>query len=100
MRQAKQSADVAAANILSVLANRSYRYLFISQICSLLASSMAVIGLYLTAFAVSGWDAGAAIGLALAVKMAAANLANQRGLGLTAGSGKYGNGRGQWQISN
>ena len=57
--------------MLSPLANRTYRHLFLAQVLSLLGSGLATIALGLLAYDLAGADAGAVLGTALAIKMVA-----------------------------
>ncbi|WP_416877461.1 MFS transporter [Litorimonas sp.] len=55
--------------MIKILANRTYRHLFIAQIVSLVGTGLATIALGLLAFDLEGADAGAVLGTALAIKM-------------------------------
>lgn len=57
--------------MLGVLANRSYRHLFLAQVVALIGTGLATVALGLLAFALAGDNAGAVLGTALAIKMAA-----------------------------
>lgn len=57
--------------MLSVLANRTYRHLFLAQVIALVGTGLATVALGLLAFEIAGKDAGAVIGTALAIKMVA-----------------------------
>jgi MFS family permease len=57
--------------MLSVLASRVYRHLFLAQVVALLGTGLATVALALLAFELAGEDAGAVLGTALAVKMLA-----------------------------
>lgn len=57
--------------MLSVLANRVYRRLFLAQVSALLGSGLATVALALLAFDLAGDRAGAVLGTALAIKMVA-----------------------------
>jgi MFS family permease len=57
--------------MLSPLADRTYRWLFLAQVLSLLGTGLATIALGLLAFELAGADAGAVLGTALAIKMVA-----------------------------
>ena len=57
--------------MLSVLANLTYRRLFTAQIASLVGTGLATVALALLAFDLSGGEAGAVLGTALALKMIA-----------------------------
>ena len=57
--------------MLDVLADRTYRYLFASQIVALLGTGLATVALGLLAYSLAGADAGTVLGTALAIKMIA-----------------------------
>jgi MFS family permease len=57
--------------MLSVLANRTYRHLFLAQVVSLVGTGLATVALGLLAFDLAGDRAGAVLGTALAIKMIA-----------------------------
>ncbi len=57
--------------MLDVLANRSYRHLFLAQVIALVGTGLATIALGLLAYDLAGADAGAVLGTALAIKMVA-----------------------------
>ena len=57
--------------MLKVLSNRTYRHLFTAQIIALVGTGLATIALGLLAYDIAGGDAGAVLGTALAIKMAA-----------------------------
>jgi MFS family permease len=57
--------------MLGVLANRTYRHLFLAQVVSLLGTGLATVALGLLAFDLAGDRAGAVLGTALAIKMIA-----------------------------
>lgn len=57
--------------MLSVLANRTYRHLFLAQVIALVGTGLATVALGLLAFDLAGADAGAVLGGALAIKMVA-----------------------------
>ena len=57
--------------MLSVLANRTYRHLFLAQVIALVGTGLATVALGLLAFEIAGANAGAVIGTALAIKMVA-----------------------------
>ena len=57
--------------MLSPLANRTYRHLFLAQVLSLLGTGLATVALGLLAYELAGADAGAVLGTALAIKMVA-----------------------------
>ena len=57
--------------MLEVLANRTYRHLFLAQVIALLGTGLATVALGLLAFDLAGANAGAVLGTALAIKMLA-----------------------------
>ena len=57
--------------MLSVLAKRTYRHLFLAQVIALLGTGFATIALGLLAFELAGEAAGTVLGTALAIKMMA-----------------------------
>ncbi len=57
--------------MLSVLANRTYRHLYLAQVIALVGTGLATVALALLAFQIAGGEAGAVLGTALAIKMAA-----------------------------
>lgn len=57
--------------MLSVLANRAYRHLFLAQAVAMLGTGLATVALALLAYDLAGADAGAVLGTALAIKMLA-----------------------------
>ncbi|PZU79616.1 MAG: MFS transporter [Sphingomonas sp.] len=57
--------------MLSVLANRTYRHLFLAQVIALIGTGLATVALGLLAYDIAGGDAGAVLGTALAIKMIA-----------------------------
>lgn len=57
--------------MLSVLANRTYRHLFLAQVIALVGTGLATVALALLAYDIAGDDAGAVLGTALAIKMIA-----------------------------
>jgi MFS family permease len=57
--------------MLGVLANRTYRHLFLAQVVSLVGTGLATVALGLLAFDLAGDRAGAVFGTALAIKMIA-----------------------------
>ncbi|ROQ35184.1 putative MFS family arabinose efflux permease [Streptomyces sp. PanSC19] len=57
--------------MLSVLRNRTYRRLFAAQVVALTGTGLATVALSLLAYDLAGADAGAVLGTALALKMAA-----------------------------
>jgi H+ antiporter protein len=56
---------------LNVLANRTYRHLFLAQVIALVGTGLATVALSLLAYDLAGADAGAVLGTALAIKMIA-----------------------------
>jgi MFS family permease len=57
--------------MLSILANRTYRHLFLAQIVALIGTGLLTVALGLLAFDLAGASAGAVLGTALAIKMIA-----------------------------
>ncbi|MGU3496648.1 MFS transporter [Xanthobacteraceae bacterium A53D] len=57
--------------MLHVLANRTYRHLFLAQVIALVGTGLATVALGLLAYDLAGADAGAVLGTALAIKMLA-----------------------------
>lgn len=57
--------------MLSVLANRTYRHLFLAQVIALIGTGLATVALGLLAYDLAGGNAGAVLGTALAIKMIA-----------------------------
>jgi H+ antiporter protein len=57
--------------VLWVLANRTYRHLFLAQVIALTGSGLATVALGLLAYDLAGGSAGAVLGTALAIKMIA-----------------------------
>ena len=57
--------------MFQVLANRTYRHLFLAQVIALVGTGLATVALGLLAFQLAGDDAGAVLGNALAIKMVA-----------------------------
>lgn len=57
--------------MLDVLANRTYRHLFLAQIIALVGTGLATVALGLLAYEIAGADAGAVLGTAMAIKMVA-----------------------------
>lgn len=55
----------------SVLADRTYRHMFLAQIVALVGTGLATVALGLLAFDLAGKDASAVLGTALAIKMVA-----------------------------
>lgn len=57
--------------MLGVLADRTYRHLFLAQVIALIGTGLATVALGLLSFELAGADAGAVLGGALAIKMIA-----------------------------
>lgn len=57
--------------MLAVLANRTYRHLFLAQVIALIGTGLATVALGLLAYDIAGGNAGAVLGTALAIKMVA-----------------------------
>ncbi len=57
--------------MVSPLADRTYRRLFIAQVVALLGTGLSTVALSLLAYQLAGGDAGAVLGTALALKMVA-----------------------------
>lgn len=57
--------------MLRVFANRTYRHLFAAQVVALIGTGLATVALGLLAYDLAGAEAGAVLGTALAIKMAA-----------------------------
>lgn len=57
--------------MLAVLANRTYRHLFATQVIALIGTGLATVALGLLAWQIAGEDAGLVLGTALAIKMVA-----------------------------
>jgi H+ antiporter protein len=57
--------------MLNVLANRTYRHLFAAQVIALIGTGLLTVALGLLAYRLAGAEAGAVLGTALAIKMAA-----------------------------
>lgn len=57
--------------MLAVLANRTYRHLFLAQVIALVGTGLATVALGLLAYDIAGGSAGAVLGTALAIKMIA-----------------------------
>lgn len=57
--------------MMNVLANRTYRHLFMAQAIALIGTGLATVALGLLAFELAGADAGKVLGTALAIKMIA-----------------------------
>lgn len=57
--------------MLAVLANRTYRNLFLAQIIALIGTGLATVALGLLAYDIAGSNGGAVLGTAMAIKMIA-----------------------------
>ena len=57
--------------MLKVLADRTYRHLFLAQVIALIGTGLATVALGLLAYDLAGAEAGAVLGTALAIKMVA-----------------------------
>ena len=57
--------------MFQILANRTYRHLFLAQVIALLGTGLATVALGLLAYEMAGANAGAVLGTALAIKMLA-----------------------------
>ncbi|MCA0404811.1 MAG: MFS transporter [Proteobacteria bacterium] len=57
--------------MLAVLANRTYRHLFLAQVIALVGTGLLTVALGLLAYQLAGPSAGAVLGTALAIKMIA-----------------------------
>ncbi|SDQ71305.1 MFS transporter [Pseudovibrio sp. Tun.PSC04-5.I4] len=57
--------------MLYVLANRTYRHLFLAQVIALFGTGLATVALSLLAFDIAGENAGSVLGTAFAIKMIA-----------------------------
>lgn len=57
--------------MLQILANRTYRHLFLAQLIALVGTGLATVALGLLAYDLAGADAGVVLGTALAIKMIA-----------------------------
>lgn len=57
--------------MLNVFANRTYRHLFLAQVVALVGTGLLTVALGLLAFDIAGREAGAVLGMALAIKMVA-----------------------------
>ena len=57
--------------MFSVLANRTYRQLFLAQMIALVGTGLATVALGLLAYEIAGANAGAVLGTAMAIKMVA-----------------------------
>lgn len=57
--------------MLKILANRTYRHLFLAQVIALVGTGLATVALGLLAYELAGAQAGAVLGTALAIKMIA-----------------------------
>lgn len=71
-RRSRESVDRCCNGpVLSVLADRTYRHLFLAQIVALVGTGLATVALGLLAFDLAGKDASVVLGTALAIKMIA-----------------------------
>src|SRR5215218_3170327 len=57
--------------MIQVLSNQTYRHLFFAQVIALVGTGLATVALGLLAYDIAGKDAGAVLGIALTIKMAA-----------------------------
>ncbi|KSV61087.1 MFS transporter [Sinorhizobium sp. Sb3] len=57
--------------MLQILANRTYRHLFLAQVIALVGTGLATVALGLLAYDLAGAEAGVVLGTALAIKMIA-----------------------------
>ena len=57
--------------MLAILANRTYRHLFAAQVIALVGTGLMTVALALLAYRLAGDNAGAVLGIALAIKMIA-----------------------------
>ena len=57
--------------MLSVLADRTYRHLYAAQVIALIGTGLLTVALGLLAYRLAGPEAGAVLGMALAIKMVA-----------------------------
>lgn len=57
--------------MFEILANRTYRHLFLAQVIALVGTGLATVALSLLAYDLAGASAGVVLGTALAIKMAA-----------------------------
>ncbi|MBK5568232.1 MFS transporter [Ensifer sp. SSB1] len=57
--------------MLQILANQTYRHLFLAQVIALIGTGLATVALGLLAYDLAGAEAGAVLGTALAIKMIA-----------------------------
>src|SRR4051794_14928826 len=57
--------------MLNVLADRTYRHLFLAQVIALAGTGLLTVALGLLAYELAGADAGVVLGTALAIKMVA-----------------------------
>src|SRR5215203_3228689 len=71
VRRDRRGTSRSYASMLSVLGNRTYRHLFAAQVIALLGTGLATVALGLLAFELAGGEAGAVLGIALAIKMVA-----------------------------
>ena len=57
--------------MLGILADRTYRHLFLAQLVALVGTGLLTVALGLLAFELAGKDVGQVLGIALAIKMVA-----------------------------
>ena len=57
--------------MFAILANRTYRHLFLAQIIALIGTGLATVALGLLAYDIAGANGGAVLGTAMAIKMVA-----------------------------
>lgn len=57
--------------MFAILANRTYRHLFLAQVIALIGTGLATVALGLLAFDIAGANSGAVLGTAMAIKMIA-----------------------------
>src|SRR5579885_3381631 len=58
-------------SMLNILRNRTYRHLLAAQVIALIGTGLATVALGLLAYDIAGAQAGAVLGIALAIKMIA-----------------------------
>ena len=63
--------DRTSRSLASPLANRVYRHLYLAQISALTGTGVMTVGLALLAYRLAGEDAGAVLGIALSLRIAA-----------------------------
>src|SRR5215213_3712941 len=69
--RAQARPERSAHKMIEILANRTYRRLFLAQVIALLGTGLLTVALGLLAFELAGERAGAVLGTALAIKMIA-----------------------------